>query len=465
MTTNLDNTSARLICFTDVPNIVTMSESISGNYAQIRLTFNSTLQTTVTATSQYNITILDETIENTMVPQNAVGRFFYIASDNSSTAASVAFALRACSSLNADWNITYNGSVVTMNARQIGGKLNVQNPIATNIPSNYLSTYTSDGTANSGLVGGKVMLGINDGNGTEVTELMKMWHGQRVGFDVSPVLGAMSKYGVATPWSYRSRWMSSQGILSNGSSSPTHYAVIGYLANQSLPYLTYGDHLLINNKREGSEYPLYVYGNTIPISVFTSGSSASVTWTAYDASMTAIASGSEPLTMEGNIGDGLVNIPQGTFNNAYRIDVSFGDETAKFYTAKPLDLSENCTRIFWRGEYGGLMFLDLSAKEGMELTPEVETYSDNIYDFYTNVNVERVKIYKNASTKRITLRSHLIPKEGTYITNSLVRSRRVWTYRGGKLYGVIPIAVEALESDTSNNIYQINITVQFSGYE
>ena len=82
-----------LLTFTDVHNILKVSENISGTKAQIVFQFTGDLISQVTSDNQFYVTILGETVSNVISPSNSINKHFYI-SDIDTTAANFARALR-----------------------------------------------------------------------------------------------------------------------------------------------------------------------------------------------------------------------------------------------------------------------------------------------------------------------------------------------------------------------------------
>ena len=101
-------TPSNVLTFSDVPNILKLEETITGDKGSFSFIFSGNLQSTVSADSQYSVTFLDETVTNVMNPKNAKNKRFYISSDPKSTAVSFAQALRSCPSLVAQFNVVYN---------------------------------------------------------------------------------------------------------------------------------------------------------------------------------------------------------------------------------------------------------------------------------------------------------------------------------------------------------------------
>ena len=130
-------TPSNVLTFSDVPNILKLEETITGDKGSFSFIFSGNLQSTVSADSQYSVRFLDETVTNVMNPKNAKNKRFYISSDPKSTAASFAQALRSCPSLVAQFNVVYNDNTVELQGITYGQKWsNIAHYLDSNIPSN-----------------------------------------------------------------------------------------------------------------------------------------------------------------------------------------------------------------------------------------------------------------------------------------------------------------------------------------
>ena len=453
---------ANMLCFSDTINIAQYYGAVSGTQSMMSLTFPPNMGTpSVSADSQYYITILDETITNVTSPSNANNKRFFIGT-NLATAAYVARALAECDSLAADWYIYTSSYTVILEARTIGNKLNVQNPISTNIPSNYLSVSTTAGTASLNY-GGKILLNVSDDT-HQLATLEKNKYQSETQWNISPVIGSIAEYGKTKMFKLDTQILNNNGTIDVSTPSVNAYVTPGYLANQSEYYLYLNDRLLINNKRGASTYPLYLYGNKLDYSILATSSPAYISW--YTLSSNATVIGYDVIStssINGYIADVSTIIPSSAMTDAYYVELEFGRDRIRFNVIKPLRAAEGATRIYWRNEYGGISFFDFTGKYTETDTVDVETYQKNFYDFYNNpLSFEEKKIYKNNVEKEVTVKSHLMPKNGTYIANSLFRSKRIWTVVNANTHYLLPINIEVNEEDNYNDIYTITFTYKYS---
>ena len=463
---------SNMLTFTDIPNILKVSQPISGSKAVFYFDFEGNLQQSVTADSQYYVTFLGETVSNVMNPRDAKNKRFYISGDKDGTAMSFARALRNCGSIAADFNIIHNGKTVTLYAKTIGQKWsNIANYIQRNIPTDKLTTHGVDGNASSAFLGGKIDVNIFSAgtysNDAYVTTLEKNFYGDECAFDMSPVLATFSDFGKTTPY-----LLSLDLIREDGEwqalGSVTGNTTIGYHANQSDKYkYAQGAQMLLNkNRGTNGTMILYTYNNVIPYSVLcgidTGGWNVAVS--VKDSAFNEVYSyaSTSRRTSSNMIIDTSETIPQTAMTSGYYVDITIGTQTTRFNIIKPLKATEYYQRILWRNEYGGISFFDFTGSRSESDSVDIETYEKNIFDYHDNNEFERKMIYKNDYKKTVSLTSHLLEEDGKWIFNSLMRSKKVWTTINGKTYYIIPKSIDVQEDQTYNNIYTVKLTYEYS---
>lgn len=468
ITLNGLNNPSSLLTFTDVHNILKVSENISGTKATFTFEFVGNLASTVTGDSQYYVTFLGETVSNVMSPSNSNNKRFYI-SDIDTTAANFARALRNCGTLMAEFNIIHAANQVTLLAKTIGQKWsNVSNYFTTNIPLANLNAQGTDGTSYSSLFGAKVDVDVYSGasynNSNYVTTLEKNFYGNECAFDVSPVLATFSKCGKTIPYSLALSLITADGewVELNGVNANTTY---GYLANQSDKYKYINNvQMLINTNRDQIRY---VYGDTIPFSFLWADGVGGFTVTVeyLDSAFNVIHTATVQYRTSGydsHIVDTSISIPSEYSASTYYVNIIISNMTYRFNVIKPLKAADDYQRVFWRNEYGGISFFDFTGARSESDGIEVETYEKNIYDYYENDAYERKKIYSQRITKSVKLTSHLMAEDGRWEFNSLMRSKQLWTVINGKTHYIIPKSVEVNEDQNYDNIFTATLTYEYS---
>ena len=471
ITYNNLSSPSNILTFTEVPNILKISENVTGTKCTIQFSMSNGLRQTVTGDSQYYITLFGETISNVMAPENTNNKRFYISDDAESTAMSIARALRNCGGLNADFDIFGNGSTVEIIAKTIGKKITTANYLQRNIPGDKMGVSVQDGSSTSILFNSKIQVDVYNSNAANVsnfiTTLEKNWYGDECAFDVSPVLSTFSEYGQTQPYTFvlnvfrdNGEWQN-QGTVSGNTT-------IGYHANQSDKYkYAQGVQMLLNkNRGTNGTMILYTYNNVIPYSVLCGSDTGgwnvkvSVKDSAFNEVYANTSTSSR--TTSNMIVDTNATIPQTAIKNGYYVDITVGTQTTRFNIIKPLKATEYYQRILWRNEYGGISFFDFTGSRSESDSVDIETYEKNIFDYHDNSEFERKMIYKNDYKKSVSLTSHLLEEDGKWIFNSLMRSKKVWTTINGKTYYIIPKSIDVQEDQTYNNIYTAKLTYDYS---
>lgn len=496
------NDGVNYIALTDIPNIITIEEDenqTSGYKAFFYITFDAT-----TLSNQpdgtYAIELFGETITSVKNYENAINKNFWISNqDNTSTAASVAAALRNCQSLVANFIIENVSNTVRLTGRR---------QFSTDIQSNFFVTDTrtgvsvdwhligltswSDGTDPSDLTNAKVQIDIYSGDvgtygsGDYVTTLEKICPDKTVSFNVSPVITSFAEYGRTVKWQYRAAYTTTNGkyyTLTNPDDY-TNYVVVGYMVNQGqgrgLHQIEASRPMIAQNVSRGNSNPnfdnqtlLYLYGDVVPLSFYkgnTGGGQIAVKY--RDSAFQTIAT----LATQWNSTDSLNKLheqdlslaisqeTQSYFDRAFYIDVEIGSiGTLRYNVIKPLKAAEDYTRIYFRNSYGGKSFIDLTGKRTETRNLETKTYQKGIYD-YQDIDVPNVLdiIYDNQVKYDITIKSHLFQGDGRWIYNDLLQSSKVWTYVNREEYDIIIDSVSVDELDNSNDVWEATIKYHYS---
>ena len=471
ITYNNLSSPSNILTFTEVPNILKISENVTGTKCTIQFMMGNGLRQTVSADSQYYITLFGETISNVMSATEARNKRFYISDDAESTAMSIARALRNCGSLNADFDIFGSNGTVEIIAKNIGKKITTANYLQRNIPSQYMSVSVQDGNSYSILFNSKIDIDVYNSSTVNVsnyvTTLEKNWYNNECAFDMSPVLTTFSQYGQTKPYVFVINVLREDGEWQN-QGTITGNTTIGYHANQSDKYkYAQGAQMLLNkNRGSNGTMILYTYSNVIPYSVLcgsdTGGWNATVSVkdSAFNEVYSYTSTGRR--VSSNMIVDTNATIPQEAMTNGYYVDITIGTETTRFNIIKPLKATEYYQRIQWRNEYGGISFFDFTGSRSESDSVDIETFEKNVFDYYDTEYFERKMIYSNDYKKTVSLKSHLMEEDGKWIFNSLMRSKKVWTTVNGKTYYIIPTSIDVEEDQQYNNIYTAKLTFEFS---
>lgn len=474
-----------IVTFSEVPNILSVKEDVSGAKGRLNLVVYSGWS--VSADSQYYFTLFGETISNVLAPQEAKNKKFYVSTNIASTAMSIARALRSCGSIAADYLITTGttntvGDTVILTAKVIGNK-NFNSNIDKNIPTNNMTAViVNDGSADesgNNFFNSKIDVEVYQAD-NYITTLEKNFYGNDCSFDVTPVLATltepMKENEPILPYTLKVNKLASNGMYTS-LGDVSGYTTYGYLANQSEKYLPTNCIILSNNKVYDRGGLLYTMGRTVHYSVLAGGSIGTrftVTITIYDSAMNVLQTDSGYSNVPSAnpvITDFQYDIPVNLWQtNATYVEIQVSSPTTnriRFQIIRPLSSAEGWQRIFWRNEYGGLSFFDFTSSSSESDSIEVETYEKNIFDYYSydtssGDTFERKKIYSSKIGKTVKVKSHLMEKNGKYIFNSLARSKKIWTYVNGNCHYIIPKALEVAEDQTYNDIYTATFSYEYS---
>lgn len=460
---------ASLITLTDVPNILKVHGDDGGSRADFTLTFVGDLFSQVTSDGQYTIQLFGETISNVVNPNNAVNKSFYIGRTNASTAASVAKALRNCSTLAANFLVNNNGSVVNITARDNGSMVNGGQWVESNISTQYMTRSGTDGYADE-LQGGLVDVDVFCDD-EYVTTLEKNFYNGEVAFDMSPLLTTISEVGRIKPYTMSVSSMK-DGVYSSIGSVDTNYTSVGYMCNQGQKYLIngfqYAQNMSRGKEREfANNTILYIYKPKINLSIYTGNDGVfSYTINYLDSAFNVIGTTSSSTRCYSNrlmdLEYTLDSSGYTYFQNAFYIDLKIGSHgTIRYNVIKPLKATEYSQRILWRNSYGGISFFDFTGQRSETRNLETMTYQKNIFGYYDNPMNELTKMYDNDVDYVVTLKSHLFENDGKYIFNDLMQSSEVWTEINGETYSIILDSVSC-EEQNQNNIYEATVRYKYS---
>lgn len=458
-----------MVTLTEVPNVLRIQEAQDGDKATITLAFEGNLQSTVTANSQYSITLFGDTITNVINPQQNINKNFYISSDEDSTAMNVARALRNCASVQAEWNVLHNGPDVRLIAKTIGSKWSSNDFFTTNIPNDKLTITYTQGTSTSTLYNSKIDVDVFLGNSSDannyVTTLEKNFYGDECNFNMSPLLATISQYGCSLPYT-----MEMQLIKDNGEwqylGSISANTVIGYECNMSNKLLNSNNiiQILENRFRNNEEITFYTYSNKVDYSILRGTEGWSTFLSLKNSANQEIWSYNYT---NRNFGSNLLldrtyTFPESAFTQAFYVDITEGADTIRYEVIKPLKMTEGNQRVYWRNEYGAIQFFDFTAERTEQDSSDISTYEKNVFDYHDTDAFELKKIYKNDYEKTVTLTSHLMKKSGKYVFNSLMKSKKVWTIINNKTFYIIPKSIEINEHESQNDIYTAKLQYIYS---
>lgn len=489
-----------MVFFTDVPNIVTYDNSNQGTPAKLYINVG---------TSQYSaqpdgqtITINGETITSVSDISQCNGRFFYLGSNSSWVATTIVDALRNCPSLFANYDIMMNSSdagdieepySVIIVARENGTRFNMT--LSYTITDEHtLAFYNYSGQSNDDLKDDKFAIVqlqlykytdfdryknvdtygdvLNDES--YVTTMSKTYYSDNISFDISPVISTFAEYGKLVYFRF---------ILTLFTSSPNHpyqqlasvhnlYALVGYRANGSIPYVPEANTpMLLQNIGNGITYAnlhtLYLYKPYIDFSWLSEDATSTFVIKYLNSSYeqqhhTSVVS----YNLSNNSIDKHINLNENYVRMSTYVELTLPSNRGKvLYTiAKGLDAADECTRIEWRNEYGGISFFDFSGKQSKTFALKTEAYEKSDLEYYTEKEREQDTVYSREATSTYSVTSHLVNKMGTQFAESLAKSKKAWITNEEtgirEIILVQDIAIDEAQGD--DNLYQVTVKYIYS---
>ena len=472
ITYNNIGSAANLLCFTDIPNILKVTSSSGGTKASYTLTFVGNLNGQTTMDGQWYITLFGDTVTNVLDASNAVNKNFYISETNTSTAASVARALRNCSNLAANFTVVHSGTSVVVTSREYGSIFQGQNYFTTNIDQAYMTRQGTDGSSAYGALNGMIDVDVYS-SGSYITTLEKNVYNGETAFDMSPLLTTIAKVGHTVPFNFIISQIDEDGEYNLLEEGDVNYITVGYMCNQGYKYLSldYSDVILAANVSRGSDKGysnnmlLYTYMPQLNLSVYYQGNSLPAATLKYlDSAYNVISSTTPSMLVLNNdplIDDVKIVLNNDLFNQSFYIEFTMGDIDLLYNVIKPLKATEYAQRIYWRNSYGGISFFDFTGQRSETRDVDISTYQKNIFDYYTDPMNELEKVYDNDVKYTVTLKSHLFEHDGKYIFNDIIQSSEVWTEINGQNYGIIIDSVSVDETDR-NDIYEATVKYHYS---
>ena len=473
---NIPSESATsFVTLTDIPNLVEIDNSADGfSLASLEITISGSWST-ASHVDPWFVTINGETITGVDDYRNAINKNFFISTANTSTAASMAKAIRNCPSLAASFTVRSYENKVELLARNKGA---FTWSTTTNATA-YTSFSASNGTVADELIGGTVQVSVLDNSSNFITSLEKSYYESGMMFDVTPVLTTMAKRGKTVPYKLEVSATKNDGTYMSLGSITGNSISQGYMVNQGFKYIPLGtlpnNWMIAQNVSRGSSKGdrnntlLYVYGDTIPVSWYHKTLTSLSVDVMYLSSAHAIEH-TETKTLT-DASNGWLHNAEILFNSTYKRDAYYiglkfynGEDTFGYLVynvIKPLKATEYYQRIYWRNSYGGISFFDFTGQKSESRDLEVTTYTKNIFDYYTQDRNEKDMPYENEVKYAVTLKSHIIEQDGVYVFNDMIQSPEVWTEINGEEYGIILDSV-SVEEDNRNNLFTATIKYKYS---
>ena len=485
------------VSFTKIPNILKIKENNNGTPASATITISDL--TKVTDGTEYTLIINGTKLISTQSLVNAAGNKFYLTNNNSEkiiVAYKLVETLRGLNTLPLNYNITLatasDGTlspVITIMAKNNGSQLNLTIE-GTLISSNIATKSITNGTSSSNLLRGvinKVLVEVYEvknpntsdkiGNtnyvmGEYLTTLTKEAFGEEVSFDLSPLLSAITDYGTLSEINLYV-YIMNDNVMTLAGIMKDIYFTTGYMVNQGVNYLPVPSTQLAQNVSRGSTKSqlnntiLYVYQPSIQFTLYVpfpsnTAQAANFQVNYINSANVVIKSTTTSIYLTNSMTSPVISLDQSLLNQSFYIDVVIPDVgRLRYNVIKPLKATDEIQRVYWTNSYGGTSFFDFTGTRTETRKTKVDYYQQNLFDYYDKDTAQLNKVYNKDVSITVSLSTHSIEKDGTWVFFDLQNSSNAWTYVNGKKYFITITDLKITESQV-NDIYTATVEYEYS---
>ena len=475
-------------CFSFAPTILEVSSNASGSYTTWQLFIGEL----TSMKSDMWVKVNDVTLNLVTNINEAKGYRFYMTPSSMATqrklmANSLMEALKRVPELVAGYDVymPYTGSEkqlqIMMKSKSYGN--NTPLTITTNIPSIGINNIV--GSASTELKEGDLKIDIykmtpalkyntaNASTGSYVTTLSKHTSNDaKVKFDLGSVFSSLTEEGEASQFGVYI-YQTTNNSLTEIADYKSVYNVNGYLINQGGEFIPRFDNAKIalnagrgENRNYLNNTILYVYENTIPLSVYAASNVNSISYKIkyIGSDNMEIINVQQTVNVSKALNHFTINLSDGYLAQAKYIDIEFTSYnlgTLRFNVIKPVRATDECQRVYWYNSWGGVSFFDFTGNRTEERKVKTTTYQDSVLDYYDNDTNERDYIYDKQNEITVKLTTHNIHKDGQWHLFDLQQSRTAWTYVNNERYRII-VSDLTINTTSVTDIYTATIDYTYS---
>lgn len=490
-----------MIMFTEIPNIVSYTNTDNGTKARMEIKLNSNF---TPVKSGETLTINGDTVVSTTDITQVGGRYFYGGANTQWFVPTLVNALRNCPNIVSNYDVRVGNdedgdidSVVVIEARTTGSKYNIVWDASDGMKAfdrftgMHISYTVINGTSSDELknvnfaklqlqlykytdfnrYGNVDTYGEAISKSEYVTTLEKTYYSNEVRFDISPVLSTIAEYGRLVYFRFSLTLFSSSSSHAFEELAVVHnmYVVHGYRCNASIPYFTKRNvPCVLQEFGNGIDWAnldtLYVYKPSIDFSFVSTAETNTIQMTYLDSAYNPLFS--SILSINNNKIDNSISLTRRRLDEASYVRITLPDNRGNliYNIIKGMNASKRCVRMNWRNEYGGISFFDYTGNQDEVLEIDSNEYEmSNLY-YHDSNDREQIVVYNRDVTHKYTVKSHLISKSGTKIFESLAKSKRVWIYNEETTENEY-IIIDDIKIDVVNDqddIYEVTVTYHMS---
>ena len=470
------------------PTIVEVRSNASGSYTTWQLFIGEL----TSMKSDMWVKVNDVTLNLVTNINDAKGYRFYMTPSSMSTqrklmANSLMEALKRVPELVAGYDVymPYTGSEkqlqIMMKSKSYGN--NTPLTITTNIPSIGINNIV--GSASTEFKEGDLKIDIykmtpalkyntsSTSTGSYVTTLSKHTSNDaKVKFDLGSVFSSLTEEGEASQFGVYI-YQTTNNSLTEIADYKSVYNVNGYLINQGGEFIPRFDNAKIalnagrgENRNYLNNTILYVYENTIPLSVYVASNVNSISYKIkyIGSDNMEIINVQQTVNVSKALNHFTINLSDGYLAQSKYIDIEFTSYnlgTLRFNVIKPVRATDECQRVYWYNSWGGVSFFDFTGNRTEERKVKTTTYQDSVLDYYDNDANERDYIYDKQNEITVKLTTHNIHKDGQWHLFDLQQSRTAWTYVNGEKYRII-VSDLTINTTSVTDIYTATIDYTYS---
>ena len=474
--------------FSFAPTILEVSSNASGSYTTWQLFIGEL----TSMKSDMWVKVNDVTLNLVTNINDAKGYRFYMTPSSMSTqrklmANSLMEALKRVPEVVAGYDVymPYTGSEkqlqIMMKSKSYGN--NTPLTITTNISSIGINNIV--GSASTELKEGDLKIDIykmtpaqkyntaNASTGSYVTTLSKHTSNDaKVKFDLGSVFSSLTEEGEASQFGVYI-YQTTNNSLTEIADYKSVYNVNGYLINQGGEFIPRFDNAKIalnagrgENRNYLNNTILYVYENTIPLSVYAASNVNSISYKIkyIGSDNMEIINVQQTVNVSKALNHFTINLSDGYLAQSKYIDIEFTSYnlgTLRFNVIKPVRATDECQRVYWYNSWGGVSFFDFTGNRTEERKVKTTTYQDSVLDYYDNDTNERDYIYDKQNEITVKLTTHNIHKDGQWHLFDLQQSRTAWTYVNGQKYRII-VSDLTINTTSVTDIYTATIDYTYS---
>lgn len=479
-----------LICFNSAPNIITVEENVAPSVRPSGIASVNNLHINDESSNELpTISIDGHSIIGTTNIDEVGGRKFLVnGSDRNYTTLSIINAFRGIPYLDINFQFIFNdGGTIKIVKKSVNTSENFV--VTTTNLEGFTFNYTTKPQVSSELGGknskiyidifynntdGQRLIGSNTTNAVNyLTTLEKEFYGQRVNFNISPVISTIADYNGTSEFK-AVVYATVDGVFKNIGVVDKLLIVKGYSVNQGGTYLNLNGitntMLPALNVKRGSDKQmfnnsiLYVYEPNIilpyyKIGGYTSGS-VNVRYLESDESVihSEVVQFETPNATNYDVLD--IELAEHILRDASFVEIVGTFGIIRYTVINPPFANAECSRIMWHNSYGGTSFFDFVGEKEIERKIANETYDKSLLNYYTNPMQEQSVVYNKSVELSVSVKTHLIEQDGLWQIYDLQNAYKAWTRINGVDYNII---IDSVTIDEPNdNVFTATVKYKFS---